>query len=75
MNMKDLMRELITFDNIKDLEYLNWVWMEALRYQAPGSASTDIIFREDTKVGNLWVKAYDRIQVNFHGLHFNETQW
>jgi len=46
--MKDIMKKLITFDNIKDLEYLNWVWQEALRYQAPGSASTDLIFREDT---------------------------
>jgi len=32
MDMKDLMRELITFDNIKDLEYLSLVWQEALRY-------------------------------------------
>lgn len=26
LSLKDMMAELITFDNIKDLEYLSWVW-------------------------------------------------
>ena len=26
LSMRDMMKELITFDNIKDLEYLSWVW-------------------------------------------------
>jgi hypothetical protein len=32
LSQKELMKELITFDNLKDLEYLSWVWQEALRY-------------------------------------------
>ena len=26
LSMREMMKELITFDNIKDLEYLSWVW-------------------------------------------------
>jgi cytochrome P450 len=49
--------------------------MEALRYQTPGAEGSSMYFKQDVRLGNYNIKAYDRIKVSFVGLHFSTSEW
>ena len=75
MERKDFLWETITFENVQELNFMNCCMMEALRYQTPGAEGSSMYFKQDVKLGNIHVKAYDRIKVSFVGLHFNTSEW
>jgi cytochrome P450 len=69
----DLINKVISLDVCQDLEYLNMVLMETLRYQPPATNCTPIWLTEDAKIGKYHLKAYDRITIHYMGLHFNAS--
>ena len=59
----------------QELDYLTWVMMESLRFQAPLLNTSFSELNKDTKLGPYTVKAGDTITINLYGLHFNAKQW
>ena len=58
-----------------DLEYLNRVMNEALRYEPPVSVPTTVYCLDDVQLGNYKFEKGDFIIPNFYGLHMNESEW
>jgi len=66
---------VVTMDNCFELEFLNMVTMEALRFQPPGGISV-VVFNEDVNLaGKLKVKKGDRIKVLNFALQRNSSEW
>ena len=59
----------------QDLDYLNQVMCETLRFQAPLLNTSFSELDRDTKVGDFVIKKGDTITVNLYGVHFNSKQW
>jgi len=57
----------------QELDYLNQVMCETLRFQAPLLNTSFSELDRDTKVGNFEIKKGDTITVNLYGLHFNSN--
>ena len=57
----------------QELDYLNQVMFETLRFQAPLLNTSFSELDRDTKVGNFEIKKGDTITVNLYGLHFNSN--
>ena len=55
----------------QELEYMNQVMCETLRFQAPLLNTSFSELDRDTKVGEFVIKKGDTITVNLYGLHFN----
>ena len=55
----------------QELEYMNQVMCETLRFQAPLLNTSFSELDRDTKVGEFVIKKGDTIPVNLYGLHFN----
>ena len=72
---KDILKHVITYGCLGELNYLNQVVMEALRFRPPVACSTQIFLSEDTKIGRYNIKANDILGVNITGLHFNKNEW
>ena len=64
-------REELTYDQLRDMNYVTWVFHEALRFGATAAETNFYEFEQDTKIGSLTVKAYDILMVNIMGLHHN----
>ena len=72
---KDLLAKTTSFEMAQDLEYMNQVMCETLRFQAPLLNTSFSELDRDTKVGQFVIKKGDTITVNLYGLHFNSDQW
>lgn len=73
--LREQLKSAVTVENCFDLEYLNTVILEGLRFQAPGGI-TPVVFKEDVNLaGKLKVKAGDRIRVVNWALHKNSSEW
>ena len=59
----------------QELDYLNQVMCETLRFQAPLFNTSFYELDSDIKVGNFFIKKGDTITINLYGLHFNSNQW
>ena len=57
----------------QELDFLNQVMCETLRFQAPLLNTSFYELDRDTKVGNFEIKKGDTITVNIYGLHFNSN--
>lgn len=70
-NKKDLLWNTTSFEMAQELEYMNQVMCETLRFQAPLLNTSFSELDRDTKVGEFVIKKGDTITVNLYGLHFN----
>ena len=65
----------MTVDSCFDLEYLNNVMSEGLRFQSPGSISP-MIFDRDVVLGKkLHLKKGDEVRVLHWAIHKNPKEW
>ena len=69
------MNEIMDIEGAQDLEYLNCVMQETLRFQSPGTNSSQFVLSQDTKIGDFIIKAGDRFFIDFYSLHFDGAQW
>ena len=75
LTLIEQLRKTVTVDNCFDLEYLNMVIQEGLRFQGPGGINP-VIFNEDVRLANkITVKAGTRIRVLNWALHKNSAEW
>ena len=74
-NKHDVMKEVLTLDGLQDLDYLSWVMMEALRFQAPSTQTSWLTMTQDTKIGKITFKQGDIFNIDFRALHFDSVQW
>ena len=58
-----------------DLEYLNRVMNEALRYESPVAVPTSVYCLDDMQLGKYNFKKGDLIAPFFYGVHMNESEW
>ena len=69
------MKKLVTVDNCFDLDFLNLVICEGLRFQGPGGVSP-IVFKQDVTLANkLKIKKGDRVRVLNWALHKHSGEW
>ena len=69
------LKENVTLEKAANLEFLNWVVCETLRFQSPATSTSIYIFTQDTKIGNLRVRKGDEFMIKLDGLHFNGEEW
>ena len=69
------LKQLLTLDNVNDLEYLAMVLNEAMRINNPVHASTFYIALTDIKAGGLSIRKGDKFYFNMTALHHNKNQW
>lgn len=67
----EFLKKVLSMQMIHDLEYMNWVMMEALRMQPPASNTTNLVLAKDAKVGDLYLKKGDEFMVNITALSHN----
>ena len=69
------LKRVVTTDNCFELEFLNMVTMEALRFQPPGGISLVYINADVKLAGKFTVKKGDRIKVLNFALQRNSSEW
>lgn len=72
---REMMRRFLSVDNLNDMDFLNRVICEALRWQAPVGGSSNFLAQADIQLGKYKLLKGDGAQVMIYGLHFNSTQW
>jgi len=70
-NLLKHLKENMTLETSANLEFLNWVVCETLRFQGPASNTSFYEFTQDTKIGHLKVRKGDEFTVILNGLHYN----
>ena len=65
----------MTLETAANLEFLNWVVCETLRFQSPASSTSFYEFTQDTKIGNFRVRKGDEFTISLNGLHHNGEEW
>jgi len=69
------MKRLVTVDNCFDLDFLNMVICEGLRFQGPAGISP-VLFTQDVKLANKFtVRKGDRVRVLNWALHKHSDEW
>ena len=72
---QDKLKHAVTFEGLSNLNYLNQVVLEALRFNPPVLHSSYISLNQDSQIGNYKFKAGDNICCNFEALHKNKNEW
>ena len=72
---RDQLDRLVKTDSLMEMEYLNMIMQEALRFEPPAPQATPIIISQDLKVGKWNLKKGDTIMNNITGIHHNSKQW
>ena len=68
----DKLREFVSFNFVQNLEYVNFLVCEALRFRPPAPMSTDFLVTKDVKILDKYIiKAGDLLAINYKGLHFD----
>ena len=65
----------MTFERLFNLEYFKLLFDETLRWNPVTAFSSRGVVTEDTKLGNIQMKAGDVYHVSILGLHHNPEQW
>ena len=68
-NQLKLLDYITTLDCVAELDLLNQVLQEALRYEPPIHISNMMYCKEDTKLGEFEFRKGDCIAVNYRALH------
>ena len=71
----EIMKEVLTLDTLHDMDYVTWVVMEGLRWQAPNVSTSWLFMTQDTKVGQVTFKKGDIFNVDMNAIHFDASQW
>lgn len=69
------MVDLITVDKLDELDYLNCVMKESLRYDNPANLSLGYKALSNISVCGVPIAKGSKIFINIHGIHYNLKQW
>ena len=67
----EMLKDYLSLDTLHDLEYLSWVVMEGLRWQAPNVQTSWLFMDRDTKIGDINVRKGDAFNIDFDAIHFD----
>ena len=67
--------EEINLDSGEELNFLKMCFNESLRLEPPVPFSSTVTITEDQTLGEIKVKAGERIVINVHQMHHNKEEW
>ena len=65
----------INLESGEELNFLKMCFNESLRLEPPVPFSSTVTITEDQQLGDIKVKAGERIVVNIHQMHHNKDEW
>jgi cytochrome P450 len=75
LSTEEQLHKTVNLENCQDLEYLNMVIQETLRYESPAQTTGHFDILEDFKAGKYQFRKGDVVLCHMPGLHYNTKEW
>lgn len=69
------LEKMLDYDNIFELHFYTYCFMESLRFESPVAASSTTILTETTQIGPYTIRAGDSFNINMINIHRNKDEW